>query len=1020
MYLFKKNTLKIFLVLIFSIFCAKPQVKNSCDPKSETFKIFVALRTLIGSSYTFCNFRVSSSSNLDLISTDFSELTNQAPVVVSKSQVLGFTFSAQMEKTGCGLKFQSTKNDQISFSVPATATASTDEKTLFLKPNTFWPTNIYDGYLVEILPTCKSKSGDSFTKSLGLKIYISDLLVYVDTKGSDSNLGTITNPVATFAKAIELVSANCNSSLSCSVAVKSGEYIISSPIIFSPPSISNLSIFGGFESGDWKKRKADKTMQPGFDTILTDSSSNVTDNTSANPYMPLKYLGTNGSFDKNIIDGLIINGPISGASTETIAVLGVVDLQANAGVVIRNTITKDRATGNTNVTSAGFMSGNNSGKIELTNCSFSGSSLAAGTGSARQGLVYFGSVTGSELSLSNSILEGGVSATVAAGIFFSSTVNGTINVSENTITSGVGQSSTGITAQNNGTITVSKNRITALDSTSQNSSAITVVGSMNLIADNNTITSGNTTTAGAHSFGINFNSTGTSTITNNTISTGSSNSTTSYSAGIHINAMGPLTLTNNKINAGTAAGSGTHGSIGIVINSNANTTLNSNTITSGMCTSVSCVSSAIFQIQLAVVNGSGNILTGGSCNASSCTSAGYFISGASTNSSNINMNTSTIKGGDCTFSGCVSFGFFALNSDNSSFNFSNNQMISGGSSVNRSSGIELSSTNTTNIYSGNQVTSGSCTGNNCETFGMNLSFGTNFTLTNNTVSAGTCLGSTCSAQTGIRYAVNGSLLVIEGNTVDSGNPGLNSTPIALDLFNWPDAASTSIQRNTFISKDGAYTNGFTVRVGAQSKQIKFCSNVINGGTKTNSGGTTVGLEVAATAGSGARSYMANTIIPSAITGGLSYGFRFISNLAYTNLKLDQNIIYGNPSSAATTTCIEETGATVTFTTLTKNSLNNCTSYNENGSIRNFYCAGNYGVLGCATQLTNPSGVNNIDSAFVPIFTSFSTSNFRLTGPTQFTTAMAGADLTVFNTSCGNFLDRDGQTRLANSSIGAYR
>jgi hypothetical protein len=1076
---------KILFLLVFTFFCSKPEFRNACDPKSDSFKSFLALRGILGSSFSFCTFRSNSSGNSKLVSTNFSDLSNQAPVVVSKSQVLGFTFTDEMEITGCGLKFQSPVNPQISFSISATATSSTEGRTLFMTPNTSWPTDIYNGFNLELLPSCKSKNGNTVTTDLGFKIYISDVLVYLDSKGSDTNQGTDVSPVASFSKAISLASSNCNSSLSCVVAVKSGEYTISSPIIITPSTNSNLSIFGGFESTDWKKRRADKTMLTNFDTILTDSSSNVIDNTSSDPYMPLKYLGTTGSFEKNIIDGLTINGPSSGATGESLAVLGIVNLQAGAGVVIRNTITKDRATGNSNVTSAGFMSGNNSGKIELTNNSFSGSTLTAGTTSGRYGIVYFGSGASSELSISKSILEGGVTTTSASGLFTSSSINGTINITENTITapsctgsctgtesagilgpmptsttisfntisgssssgpsrgisissgtatitentitSGIGQNTSGISATTSGTLTITKNKITSLEGVSQNSAAISIAGTVSMVANDNIITSGNTTVAGAHSFGINLNSTGASTISNNTITTGTSNSTTSHSAGVHINNTGTVTFTNNKITSGSAGGDHKFGSSGIIINSNANITLNSNTITSGNCILTNCVSAAIFQTSTATSIGTNNTLTGGNCTGGSCSTIGYYIAGidtlggllgTNTQNSIINLTSNSIKGGDCSSTNCRSSGFSTKGSDGTIYTFTNNTKIEGGNSVAGSGGIDMVSNSSTHTYSGNTISSGSCSGVSCQTFGLNLAFGTNFTLTNNTISTGTCTGTACK-QTGLRHAANGSLLVIEGNTVDSGTPTTNSEPIALSLENWPNTPTTSIQRNTFISRDGAYANSKTVLTTAQNKQMKFCSNVIMGGTKTN-GGTVTALDV--DTNSGGAIFMGNTIIPTAMTGGgTSNGFRFISSSAYTGLKLDQNIIYGNPATAANTTCVLENGAGVTFATFEKNNLNNCaTFYSENGAARNSWCSGTFHASPCVTPISAPAATSNIDPAFIPIFTNFASNNFRVTAPTQITTAMVTADITVFNTSCGNSLDRDGQTRTNGSSIGAYK
>ncbi len=344
------------------------------------------------------------------------------------------------------------------------------------------------------------------------------------------------------------------------------------------------------------------------------------------------------------------------------------------------------------------------------------------------------------------------------------------------------------------------------------------------------------------------------------------------------------------------------------------------------------------------------------------------------------------------------------------YNFTGNTILSG-DATSQSAGINVAFNNSTLTFTNNTISSGTAP----ITWGLNNAFSSGTTYTNNTISVGSCAGA-C-AQIGLRHAAN-SGLTMTGNTVNSGVAGVSSTSrTALSLENYSGGAS-SVQRNTFLNQSGVGTPTAVDIPNANSNQLKFCSNVLIGGARTNAGNAITLRMAQMNAGAGTK-FNGNTIIGASVTGGIVYPVNFITNAGYTNFSLDQNIIAGNPVSSASTTCIKESGA-VTYATLALNNLSDCsTLYDENGIIRNSFCGGNFGN-GCGSLLANPTGLNN--TILSPTFVNFAGNDFHLdpATPVGITQGMTSGDLTVFNTACGNSLDRDGNTRIANSSIGAYK
>lgn len=940
-----------------------------------------------------------------VVSTDFiasiNSTTTTSLVVISKTQTLGVTFDKPMSASDC----VATMNG---VAIQTTNTSSSDLKTIFFKPTTGWTVDMINGVTINLTSACKSTTGSAYAPGAGVLIYVAGSAIYVDASaGSDSNPGTITSPLKTISIGIATIGGNCSSSDPCAVLVKGGTYTISSSIAIP----SNLGIFGGYDPSDWKIRRADKTSLSPYDTIFNDSSSGVS-GTISSPYSTLNFSSTAGI---NIVDGIIVNGNSSATASSFVSPIATTNLQTGATLTIRNCILKD-ASSSASITSAGLIAYNNSGTINLINNQVLGSTVV--TTSERHGLYYNISNASSSINVTNSILDGGYSNVNSSGFFMNAPSNGNINLLSNTINGATCNAcnSIGVTvnfATANG-MTISQNTITTR--TGNNSIGISFTSGTGLSISNNTITTGNATT---QSIAINLvSNTSTLSMSNNVLSPGTCSGAGCVTAGIYSStALATLTVNSNTISAGSCAVVGCF-TYGIYLGNSAsatNTTISSNAFTLG-----SANTGGSYGLYFTSSSGnqnhtiSGNTFTGGTASGGQI-SAIYRGNAAVGATVSISNNVATT--GNCSGS-CINRAFDIQNVGGTTTISGNT--ITTGVGVGQSTGIELN--NSAFTVTNNTITGGNCTGGSCSSKGINSGFGSPVTITGNTVAAGTCTGATCN-QTGVSLTIGSNpVITLTNNTIDASAPSVNTTTsIAFNLSNW--ANGTSIQRNTFISRIGSGTPT-TVKLAAMGSSLTFCSNVLVGGG-INSAVTATTLEVGLITG-GAK-FKGNTIIGASATSGTVYPVNFLTTGTYTNQALDQNIIAGDPASSAFTTGIRESGAVI-YSFLNANNLSSVsTLYNENGIIRNFLCTaaqiGNFSsadALCSSGQLANPTGVNNTN--LLPVFVNPSINDYHLdvSTPVGITQAMTAGELSTFTTDCGNSLDREGNTRTANSSIGAYK
>lgn len=1005
-----KRRVSIILILLTGIF--------SCDNISSTnsnlaFVTYISrLTSLVRSNST-----TASSAIPKIISTDFISNSTLAPVVISKIQTLGVTFDTTMSITGCNIKV----NGVI---ISGTTTASDDKLTLSFKPATSWGVDVLTGLNLDLSSECKSEGGVSYVPGTGINVYIADSLIYVDSiAGNDSNTGTMSSPIKTLPTAITSISSTCTGTLACAIALKGGNYSIAASIVIP----ANLSIFGGFDPSDWTKRRADKTNLSPYDTIITDTSTGVT-GTGPDPYSSIKYSNYAGTKEKSILDGIIVNGPISANAGSYVSPIGIVNLQSGAGVTIRNTVTNDLSS-TLSVTSVGFVSANSAGTINLTNNKFN-ASLVAGGSSTTHGIVYNSSTSTSAISISNCDIDAGISSTNSMGFNMTSTNNGTISINKNTIT-----------ARN----------CSSCDSTGVTASFATANG---MSISENTITTG----TGINSFGINFSNGSGLTVSKNTITT---NTGINSSKGITTNGTS-LNLTDNIINAGIG---GIAGSVGVILNSGGSHTISGNTINSSNCNVASCQTGGINLLTSATLSVSNNTIISGTCSTTTCTSVGIHITGTPSTSTIANntitaggavsqsygiflnsAGTKTITGNTITSgtssgsssygvehittastimlnsnvitsgAGTNSIGFDTSGASSSTFNISGNT-ITGGTATSTSSGLSFTSNSSTFNIDNNIITGGSA---GTLSFGLDHAFGQFHTTTNNTITAGSCTGGGCT-QRAYRQAANNSTLTITGNILNGGvAASTTSTRIALDLLDWPSGAA-NIQRNTFLNQTGVGTPT-TVQIASQSKSINFCSNVlIGGGTSSAVNASTLKINSNAV---GNAHFVGNTIIGADVpAGSFAYPVELATAGTSTFLKLDQNIISGHPNSITRTTCIRESGNNATYATLVLNNVDNCGTslYDNFGPISTSISGGNFAT----PSVGSPTGMLNMNS--VPVFINFAGNDFHLDASTPagilngLTESSAPNDhITKFNAACGNILDRNGNTRTSGTAIGAYK
>ncbi|HMY65057.1 MAG TPA: hypothetical protein PKN56_13025 [Leptospiraceae bacterium] len=883
-------------------------------------------------------------------------------------------------------------NCQISInSIVQTAdvSLSPEKKEIFFTPSSAgWPVNL-DTLSYLNLVNCKDAAGVSVVvQEKGAPVFIADGIIYLDgTNGLDTYTGLTTgDPLLTLSAALAAVTSKCTGA--CTILMKGGVYPVSSSVIVP----TNVSLFGGYDPSDWKKRRADKTSLAPYDTIIDDLSSNVTGNIN-DPYATIKYSSYTGTKEKSVLDGIMVYSPFNVTAANYSTPIAVVNLQSGAGISIRNVITLDRSNTASTITSGVYAVGS-AGTISLSKSSFTASN-AGNTSVERHGVVYTNSAGTASFYIADSTVNAGnSSANNSTGVLLTGTVNGTVLVENNSITAGfclvASCVSSGVTA----------NFATA--------NGMTIKG--------NTITSG-AASGNSFSYGIYHIAGSGLTISGNTITSGTASGTSSESVGIKSTApSASITISSNTVTSGIGGGSATNGSAGIeTALSGGSAVITGNTVSTGSCTNSSCGISAVKNTGTPTVTVSNNILTSGSCSITSCynrtldmangtttTITGNTITGGTgdghaygieVNSGNFTISSNTITGPSCLGSGC------------------------------NAKGIDVPFGNVT--ISNNTVQGGNCSVGVCTSAGVWLNAnGATFSVTGNSITAGTCSGVGGCSQIGLKIgnAFTPGTGTASGNLISSGTPNSNTgTRTAVDMEKW--AANTDVQRNTLINGNGAGTpTALYVRAGTNSARI--CSNVMIGGGSTNASAPVPALRI--DQNPGGLKIMGNTIIAPVLNANTALGVNFTSGTAYTNLSLDQNIIYGNPSYTASTNCINESAAGTNYQTLVLNNVSNCNNlYYRPAKSFNFICSagGNFDgtSASCTDALPSPlSGQRNIN--LNPVFVNFSGNDLHLdpSTPAGINTAMVAGDITAFNGNCGNALDRDGNTRTAGTSIGAYK
>ncbi|MDX1959375.1 MAG: hypothetical protein SFU98_12430 [Leptospiraceae bacterium] len=1009
--------IKLSLLFILTVLLnCNPNIKRSILP----------LLGLISQSVTTPVTVTETTTTTQFVSTDFLSKDSISPVLISTDREFKLEFSAEMSES-CEIILDG-------LTLTTTKTLSTDKKTIKLKPTSNLALDLVTSKSIQVT-NCKDSNSNSvevgqFTSG----IYVAEKVIYVDSiSGNDSNAGSFELPKKTIQSGITTASSGCTDR--CAVAIKGATYDISASI--SMPL--NISLFGGFDPSTWTKRRADKTSLSPYDTIINDGSTSVT-GANTNPYGSIKFSSYTGIKEKTVIDGITVNGAVTSVSANHLAAITLVSLQAGAGVLIRNSILNDRCTTN-NVISSGLRSYNNFGSIDLKNNSFSGSTVIATT-AQRSGVYYNVADTTASILVEENTITGGVTRADSSGFEMVGVTNfGSVTLTKNEIISPEGDLSlqvNAVAARFSGNMTIQENTLEI--KLGNISTGIFHSNGSGLIISKNTITNSTNTGTSNSTRGIRFNGTGlTSSITENIINL-SVLSANSY--GIYYDTNSNSTIQNNIINTGNANSD----SMGIEEGNFSSTSpISNNTISTGTCTTAACKTIGIRNNSSKTI--SNNTITAGSCMGSgACRSYGIqIVDGINSVTNNninvptcnntgacemstiyINLGTNTITGnilttGTCSSNGCANR---ILEAGGGTTNTITNNTLTG---VQGSTGVgmRLRGGSSTHNVSGNTINAPSSFFSGSNSVGI-LIDDSNYSITDNIITAGSCLAGAC-IQSGIKTeASTASSLTITGNSLNSGvGTYTGANRIAMDLTTWP--ANSSIKRNTFQNQVGlGIPKG--IRLGGSVNLLRLCSNVIITGGRTETGDVT-GIEVGVATNV---NIVGNTILGgSLIPGNTSSLILFPSTGARTNTKIDQNIFYGHPSNVPETTCIREGAVSITNQTLVLNNFTNCANiHNRNGTVRNTICTtatiGNLATAAtCTSPLTSPNGASN--TADTPVFADYNGFNFHLDPSTPASILSSLGDyggmnnhLTAFNNSCGDFLDRNGTTRVNNTAIGAYK
>jgi len=417
-------------------------------------------------------------------------------------------------------------------------------------------------------------------------------------------------------------------------------------------------------------------------------------------------------------------------------------------------------------------------------------------------------------------------------------------------------------------------------------------------------------------------------------------------------------ISNHIIQSGTYTGTSVNG---IYLNSTGNgfSKIESNTITLGTCSGVSCIMSAI------ATNSSGgaSLITKNTFNLGNGTAANASVNGfypfCSNTSPDMTLSENIIKGTSCSGNACIVSGM----------NLSVSALIS-----------KITIT-------GNEINPGYCTSGSCETRGIYIT-GNNSTtidMLSNTIYGGDSSATTSGTTYGLKLntAVS-SFINFKSNKVYTGS---SQSGFGISVGIKIGATGGGEISKNFIS--GGSGNLVFALWGTPSSNIPILQNIFIGGTSNSSGNATVdinlgnqflsnlvisGKEITGPSSalkiSGGSSQLYHNTIVGRGNGSNSYALQFS---AANTVDVGHNLIV-TESGATNRYCVYEDAAGQGPQTFSDNALYDCpTGYyydpDSANSTKTAWCStgsGTFSIAGCASPIASPTGTLNI-SPVNPVF-----------------------------------------------------
>ncbi|MCZ8156784.1 MAG: hypothetical protein O9264_11725 [Leptospira sp.] len=447
---------------------------------------------------------------------------------------------------------------------------------------------------------------------------------------------------------------------------------------------------------------------------------------------------------------------------------------------------------------------------------------------------------------------------------------------------------------------------------------------------------------------------------------------------------------------------------GIYLNSNGSAfaTIDSNTITQGICGGASCIMSGIAS------NSTGgatlitkNIINLGNASANNGSVNGFYPF-CSVSTPTMTFSNNTIKGTNCTGSGCTISGLnLSVSALTNKLAISSNDINPGSCTVGSCTtrGIYITGNNSTDVdFTSNIIAGGDASATTSGTaYGFINDTGVSsfINFKNNTITTGKV--SSAGITVGMRIGALGSGSGdISGNTVSGGSGNL-----VFALWGSP-SSNITIQRNRFIGGTSSSSGNSTIDINLGNR---FLSNLVIAGSESTGPNTAVKIS------GGSSQFYHNTLIGRG-TGTFAYGLQMS---ATNSVDVGYNLIV-TESGAASRYCVSEDSNAHGVNSFVNNALWDCPGayYNDLSTaspLKTNWCSNNGGTFSiavCTSEITNPLGTNNI-SPVNPIFSSTANNKYCLStsSPSAITTGAATNLVTT---------DLTGATRpTGNRAIGAY-